>query len=549
MSNADNYNSDDELYADDTFEQESDTDVPEVAEIESEISEVSDEEDERESLPTVISNTSNIRVSTKYTNIRTVPANTDSVPFDSSSEEENDVVVGQTLVEINTPSMHFIDGEESPVSSRRERRSQRYESVRQLKSIDEQSDSSVSEEDIEDSDDEKEFQKIREMEENYLLQNSAKTPKTGLMNNESNKSEDIDRNLNPENSLKQKTEKNPQDVLDNDKENPDIDPIPELIEKVMEKFTPNSQVPPQIQTDYMEIVQNSLASLQTNSMGQTEQIEQIETIITDELRPQSYMADESIRMTFSFEPNDVLNPDNIAKAFFDAINATNATFNLDDQNHESFHRNDTNEMNASLENQMDTSKSLSKELPENPVNLNPESEKNERPTTADFGEEEIELERHKNDNPSPTATPIYEDADDNHDTESYYDTQFDYQITSKAPSCFNSDDYVFHANFIRPTPSTDNLRAKPHPRKSMSFSNERMREIERHNQILLRKILTQKPTYMSKSAQHKTNSQTNVRLTTSAVNRKKQQRQIDLDNQVLKRKIEAIALRRRPLIS
>lgn len=46
-----------------------------------------------------------------------------------------------------------------------------------------------------------------------------------------------------------------------------------------------------------------------------------------------------------------------------------------------------------------------------------------------------------------------------------------------------------------------------------------------------------------------TNVQTNVRLTTSAVNRKKQQRQIDLDNQVLKRKLEAIALRRRPLIT
>ncbi|XP_061399887.1 protein hemingway-like [Musca vetustissima] len=73
----------------------------------------------------------------------------------------------------------------------------------------------------------------------------------------------------------------------------------------------------------------------------------------------------------------------------------------------------------------------------------------------------------------------------------------------------------------------------------MSFSNERMREIERHNQILLRKILNI----------FQTTSQTNLRLTTSAVNRKKQQRQIDLDNQVLKRKLEAIALRRKPLIT
>lgn len=41
----------------------------------------------------------------------------------------------------------------------------------------------------------------------------------------------------------------------------------------------------------------------------------------------------------------------------------------------------------------------------------------------------------------------------------------------------------------------------------MSFSNERMREIERHNQILLRKILTQKPTYTLKSKSSTTSMQ------------------------------------------
>lgn len=44
-------------------------------------------------------------------------------------------------------------------------------------------------------------------------------------------------------------------------------------------------------------------------------------------------------------------------------------------------------------------------------------------------------------------------------------------------------------------------RATSQNRKSWSFSNERMREIERHNRILLRKILSQKPTYTMNSQQ------------------------------------------------
>lgn len=54
---ADSYNSDDERYADETFEQESDTDVPEAVEIESEISEASDADQDEESLPTAKINT------------------------------------------------------------------------------------------------------------------------------------------------------------------------------------------------------------------------------------------------------------------------------------------------------------------------------------------------------------------------------------------------------------------------------------------------------------------------------------------------------------
>uniref|UniRef100_A0A1I8PVF3 Protein hemingway n=1 Tax=Stomoxys calcitrans TaxID=35570 RepID=A0A1I8PVF3_STOCA len=546
---AESYNSDDERYADDTFEQGSDTDVPEVPEIESEISEVSDAEDEQRLL-TVKLNTAPVR--RNYHNIRPLPANTDSVPFDSSSDEEDDVIVGETLVEINTPSMHFLEEDEDhAITTRREIRPQRYESMQQLKSIDEQSDDSVCEEEEEEilnSEDERELQRIREMEESYLLQNSAKTPKKTLQNNSSSKEVDVNHKMLAELVMQQETEieiieeaTTSDDTYANNSFDADIDPIPELIERVMEKFTAQPQTPPQFQTDFVEIVRNS----------SLEQIEQIDAIITDELKPHSFMPDNSIRMTFNFEPNDILSPENIAKAFFDAIEATNLDFALNNggeqQNNFSSCGEDSGE-NVDSKKSMDNSKTTTTESSDESTVIYQQD--NER--TTDFGEEEVELERPETTNPS--SMPANDEADGTHNyAESYYDTQYEYQITSKAPSCFNSDDYVFHANFIRPTPSTDRLRARPHPRKSMSFSNERMREIERHNQILLRKILTQKPTYMSKSAQHKvpnkTNSQTQVRLTTSAVNRKKQQRQIEMDNQVLQRKIEAIALRRRPLIS
>ncbi|XP_055906742.1 cilia- and flagella-associated protein 97 [Eupeodes corollae] len=122
-------------------------------------------------------------------------------------------------------------------------------------------------------------------------------------------------------------------------------------------------------------------------------------------------------------------------------------------------------------------------------------------------------------------------------------SEIEFIVTSQTPTSFNSESYAFHTELTRkPTRSNTSLQQQRNThRKSLSFSNERMREIERHNQILLRKILTQKP---RKEFLNKKSECPKLRTTTSAVNRKKQQRQIDLDNPVLKRKIEAIALRR-----
>ncbi|XP_004521364.1 protein hemingway [Ceratitis capitata] len=127
-----------------------------------------------------------------------------------------------------------------------------------------------------------------------------------------------------------------------------------------------------------------------------------------------------------------------------------------------------------------------------------------------------------------------------------YEPSIDVNITSETPTSFNSDDYTFHLNFLRGNSSNERFKIRSNQRKSWSFSNDRMREIERHNHILLRKILSQKPTYhlaTPKPTKFATLPSTS-RTTSAAINRKKKQRQIDLDNQGLKRRIEAITLRR-----
>ncbi|XP_055384637.1 GATA zinc finger domain-containing protein 14 [Condylostylus longicornis] len=119
---------------------------------------------------------------------------------------------------------------------------------------------------------------------------------------------------------------------------------------------------------------------------------------------------------------------------------------------------------------------------------------------------------------------------------------FSVEISSQRPSSFNSEDYPFELSF------RNNKRSLPDfQTRNLSFSNERMREIDRSNQILLKKILTQKSAYEARSLignkQKQTTLYKNNRQTSAAINRKKQQRQIEMDNQVLKRKLEAIAYR------
>lgn len=70
----------------------------------------------------------------------------------------------------------------------------------------------------------------------------------------------------------------------------------------------------------------------------------------------------------------------------------------------------------------------------------------------------------------------------------------------------------------------------PTRRINMSFTNERLREIERHNHILLTKILSARN---SKKSSIPPREQTARRpVPSAAVSRKSQQRQIDRENMV-----------------
>ncbi|XP_017856468.1 PREDICTED: protein hemingway isoform X3 [Drosophila arizonae] len=127
------------------------------------------------------------------------------------------------------------------------------------------------------------------------------------------------------------------------------------------------------------------------------------------------------------------------------------------------------------------------------------------------------------------------------------------RMLSSTPSCLRSETSGFHVDVRRPrSVASSEVNYKNLGRKSFSFTNPQVREIERQNNILLKKMMNVKPTI--KPTVNMVKSNTNLqaknqgppvaRRTTAAVNRKKYQRQIDLDNDVLKRKLEAVGSRR-----
>ncbi|CAK1588988.1 unnamed protein product [Parnassius mnemosyne] len=79
----------------------------------------------------------------------------------------------------------------------------------------------------------------------------------------------------------------------------------------------------------------------------------------------------------------------------------------------------------------------------------------------------------------------------------------------------------------------------PTRRINMSFTNERLREIERHNHILLNKILSARNNKKSSITMREQSIRKPVPAA-AAVHRKRQQRQIDHDNMILLKKIQRV---------
>ncbi|XP_065089076.1 protein hemingway-like [Ochlerotatus camptorhynchus] len=133
---------------------------------------------------------------------------------------------------------------------------------------------------------------------------------------------------------------------------------------------------------------------------------------------------------------------------------------------------------------------------------------------------------------------------------------FQVDILSSEPEDFDESGHLFHLDIMKNSLSDISLPSsrkvisgKPKQPQNLSFSRERVREIERHNQLLLQRIMTTKPTLTTKPKSTVpvvcTPVNNNSRTTSAAVNRKKQQRQIDIDNQLLRKKLEKIERTRR----
>ncbi|XP_052892916.1 uncharacterized protein LOC128300767 [Anopheles moucheti] len=85
-------------------------------------------------------------------------------------------------------------------------------------------------------------------------------------------------------------------------------------------------------------------------------------------------------------------------------------------------------------------------------------------------------------------------------------------------------------------------RKLPGQQHNISFSRERVREIERTNQILLRRIITTRPTLQTQNSNPaKRSSSTNASpVTSAAANRRKMQERIAVENEILLRKVKSV---------
>ncbi|XP_059610865.1 cilia- and flagella-associated protein 97 [Phlebotomus argentipes] len=137
------------------------------------------------------------------------------------------------------------------------------------------------------------------------------------------------------------------------------------------------------------------------------------------------------------------------------------------------------------------------------------------------------------------------DSQKDYDEETFeYESNFEVEIQSNVPEGV----HLFNVSLLHSALddiSLPPMRRRPFKngtRQSLTFTNDQMWEIERQNRLLMERIF--RPAGSSRCSLRQSDFQPNSRTSSAAINRKKRERQIQLDNQVLCRKLQAIKSRR-----
>ncbi|XP_058122488.1 cilia- and flagella-associated protein 97-like [Anopheles ziemanni] len=127
------------------------------------------------------------------------------------------------------------------------------------------------------------------------------------------------------------------------------------------------------------------------------------------------------------------------------------------------------------------------------------------------------------------------------------------QVSGHPPSDMETASHLLHIDFVtdeleqfeldRPVNRRVGIKKLPGQQHNISFSRERVREIERTNQILLRRILSTRPTLQTQAgllrSTKSTGSVNSSRVTSAALNRKKAQKKIAVENEMLLKKVNS----------
>uniref|UniRef100_A0A1Y9H2H8 Cilia- and flagella-associated protein 97 n=1 Tax=Anopheles dirus TaxID=7168 RepID=A0A1Y9H2H8_9DIPT len=193
----------------------------------------------------------------------------------------------------------------------------------------------------------------------------------------------------------------------------------------------------------------------------------------------------------------------------------------------------------------------------------PEDDEDEQYTEEHYSESEFHTEQEEDADPYEAAQT--------EERESVEESRI--EVSHYPPPAFEPENHLLHIDFItdelqrfglpgsgqsrghrRPAGGGtlgSGLSAKrlPGQQHNMSFSRERVREIERTNQILLRRILSTRPTLQTKTNKQavKSSSASNAttRVTSGALNRRRVQKRIAGENEILLRKVTSVGLSKR----